>query len=63
MMPDDQRATDDADLRPPLLPVRAAIYIDNDGVVRFGALFEGLVEVARALDPAAPLPPRDGEAK
>jgi hypothetical protein len=34
---------------PPRLPQRAAIYIAKDGTVHFGALFEGLVPVARAL--------------
>jgi len=34
---------------PPRLPQRAAIYIAPDGTVHFGALFEGLVPVARAL--------------
>ena len=39
---------------PPRLPERAAIYIAKDGTVHFGALFEGLVPVARALQfPAA----------
>jgi hypothetical protein len=33
----------------PKLPVRASIYIDPDGSVHFGALFEGLVPVAEAL--------------
>jgi len=33
----------------PRLPVRASIYIDVDGTVHFGALFEGLVPVADAL--------------
>jgi len=36
----------------PRLPVRASIYIDVDGTVHFGALFEGLVDVANALGPA-----------
>ncbi|MFN2549354.1 MAG: hypothetical protein ABR567_18175 [Myxococcales bacterium] len=34
---------------PPRLPQRAAIYVAPDGNVHFGALFEGLVPVARAL--------------
>ena len=34
---------------PPRLPQRAAIYIAPDGSVHFGALFEGLLPVARAL--------------
>ncbi|HEX4385649.1 MAG TPA: hypothetical protein VH083_21960 [Myxococcales bacterium] len=34
---------------PPKLPERAAIYIAKDGTVHFGALFEGLLPVARAL--------------
>jgi hypothetical protein len=38
---------------PPRLPERAAIYIATDGTVHFGALFEGLVPVARALGAAA----------
>jgi len=33
----------------PRLPERAAIYIATDGTVHFGALFEGLLPVARAL--------------
>ena len=33
----------------PRLPERAAIYIAPDGNVTFGALFEGLVPVARAI--------------
>jgi len=33
----------------PRLPERAAIYIAPDGTVHFGALFEGLLPVARAL--------------
>ena len=33
----------------PRLPQRAAIYIGPDGNVTFGALFEGLVPVARAI--------------
>ena len=36
---------------PPRLPQRAAIYIAKDGTVHFGALFEGLVPVARSLNP------------
>lgn len=41
------------------LPQRASIYIDVDGSVHFGALFEGLVPVAQSLGapdqpPAAP---------
>jgi hypothetical protein len=38
-----------ADGEAPKLPTRAAIYIDPDGTVHFGALFEGLVPVADAL--------------
>ena len=34
---------------PPRLPQRAAIYLAPDGSVHFGALFEGLLPVARAL--------------
>jgi hypothetical protein len=34
---------------PPRLPVRASIYIDVDGTVHFGALFEELVPVADSL--------------
>jgi hypothetical protein len=41
---------------PPRLPERAAIYIARDGTVHFGALFEGLVPVARALGPEKPSP-------
>ena len=33
----------------PRLPERAAIYIAPDGTVHFGALFEGLLPVAKAL--------------
>lgn len=33
----------------PELPQRAAIYIAPDGTVHFGALFEDLLPVARAL--------------
>jgi len=33
----------------PRLPERAAIYIAPDGTVQFGALFEGLVQVAQAI--------------
>ena len=33
----------------PRLPERAAIYIATDGTVHFGALFEGLLPVARSL--------------
>jgi hypothetical protein len=33
----------------PRLPVRAAVYVAPDGTVHFGALFEDLVPVARAL--------------
>jgi hypothetical protein len=45
--------------KPPSLPVRASIYILPDGQVAFGALFEELQPVARALGGAAspPLPP------
>jgi hypothetical protein len=38
---------------PPALPVQATLYILPDGRVAFGALFDALVPVARALDPAA----------
>jgi hypothetical protein len=41
---------------PPRLPERAAIYIAKDGTVHFGALFEGLVPVARALGAVDSLP-------
>jgi hypothetical protein len=41
---------------PPRLPERAAIYIAKDGTVHFGALFEGLVPVARALGAVESLP-------
>ena len=40
-----------------VLPQRASIYIDVNGTVHFGALFEGLVPVARALG-APEAPPR-----
>jgi hypothetical protein len=33
----------------PRLPVRAAVYLLPDGNVQFGALFEELIPVARAL--------------
>ena len=33
----------------PQLPQRAAIYIAPDGTVHFGALFEDMLPVARAL--------------
>jgi hypothetical protein len=33
----------------PKLPVRAAVYVLPDGNVQFGALFEDLLPVARAL--------------
>ncbi len=37
-------------MEPPLrLPVRASIYIDVDGTVHFGALFDELVPVADSL--------------
>ena len=39
---------------PPRLPERAAIYIAKDGTVHFGALFEGLLPVARALGASEP---------
>ena len=42
---------------PVRLPQRAAIYIAPDGSVHFGALFEGLLPVARALGRQ----PDDGE--
>ena len=35
----------------PRLPERAAIYIAPDGTVHFGALFEGLLPVLKALQP------------
>ena len=41
---------------PPALPQRAAIYIAPDGTVHFGALFEGLLPVARALGWPGPDP-------
>lgn len=51
---------------PPALPERAAIYIAPDGTVHFGALFAGLLPVARALGwraaPPEPEPP-DGVAR
>jgi hypothetical protein len=46
--------------RAPALPIRASIYIDPDGTVHFGALFQELVPVARSLagsSPSAPTPP------
>ena len=46
------------DLPPaPRLPQRAAIYIAPDGTVHFGALFEGLVPVAHALQGTPRAPP------
>jgi hypothetical protein len=48
-------------LPPPAMPVKSALYITPDGRVHFGALFEELVPVARALDPSLDLkqPPAD----
>ncbi len=46
--------------------MRATIYLTPDGQVHFGALFEELLPVAKALDPAfeiggaCELPPREG---
>jgi hypothetical protein len=40
------------------LPVRASIYLAPDGAVHFGALFEDLVPVARALGANLDLEPR-----
>jgi hypothetical protein len=59
-MADDERA----DATPlPKLPVRAAIYILPDGQVAFGALFDELQPVARALGgPATPPLPLDENA-
>lgn len=56
-MPTDQPPeaplSDDDDIAPPPpLPIQSAIYITPDGRVEFGALFEELVPVARALDPS-----------
>lgn len=51
--------TTDADdvAPPPSMEVRSHVWIAPDGRVVFGALFEELVPVARALDPAAlPVP-------
>jgi hypothetical protein len=56
-MPDDAAPSPSAPEplpEPPRLPERAAIYIDTDGTVRFGALFRGLVPVARALGGGEP---------
>ena len=54
-MPDESEPTAPAKLpEPPRLPERAAIYIAPDGTVHFGALFEGLIPVARALGGDAP---------
>lgn len=46
---------------PPRLPQRAAIYIARNGTVHFGALFEGLLPVARALgaDETSEVPPAE----
>ena len=43
---------DEAVAPPPAMPVQSALYITPDGTVQFGALFEELVPVARALDPS-----------
>ena len=59
---EEKRAPAEEDLTPPKVPVRAAIYIGPDGTVRFGALFEDLVPVARALGLEAKLPgPHEGK--
>lgn len=42
---------------PPALPVQAVLYITPDGHVQFGALFDELLPLARALDPTLRLPP------
>ena len=42
-------APDDEVAAPPSLPVQCTVYITPDGQVHFGALFEELVPVARAL--------------
>jgi hypothetical protein len=42
----------------PKLPVRAAIYLLPDGTVQFGALFEELIPVARAVGGDSPALPR-----
>jgi hypothetical protein len=57
---------DDAVAPPPRMPVQSALYITPDGRVQFGALFEELLPVARALDPSfspAPAAPKapDGD--
>ena len=46
---------------PPRLPVRASIYIDVDGTVHFGALFEELVPVAESLRGRSSLREPSGE--
>lgn len=59
--PPPASSADDAVAPAPPMPVQSALYIAPDGRVSFGALFESLVPVARALDPAwTPLaPPAD----
>lgn len=49
----DDRKREQVLPEPPRLPERAAIYIAVDGTVQFGALFEGLLPVARALGGSA----------
>lgn len=47
---------------PPPMEVRSHVWVTPDGRVVFGALFEELVPVARALDPdyaPAPAPAAD----
>ena len=59
---DEEKPT--AGLPLPRLPLRASIYIDPDGKVQFGALFEELLPVARALGRIeAAAEPRDPAAK
>lgn len=54
--PVPQAPDDDGVAPPPAMPVQSTIYFTPDGRVQFGALFEALVPVARALDPSMALP-------
>jgi hypothetical protein len=61
----DDRKQEQGLPEPPRLPERASIYIAVDGTVHFGALFEGLLPVARALggsEPEIPAPPTGTDA-
>ncbi len=41
---------------PPRLPAEVEVFVEVDGSVVFADLEAGLVRVAHALDPAAPMP-------